>query len=302
MKNLVFFILGILYILSCTPQTTIRKQDTLASKRNYGAKEPIGPKIKIAIARFSNNTRFGKRRLGENLSDILITELNKTRRFIVLERAEVDKIVEQYKLSLAGLTEGKLQNLELLDADYLVVGAVTHYSVTTTGSSGIFGQSKTQTAKVMVDIRLVDVRDGKIILSETGEGLAQKVFKKVLGIGAAGGYDEALEQDAFRAAVIDLVEKIISTVDQRPWRCDVVKIEGTTAYINAGKESNLKLGTILHIYKTGETIRNVNGKILGYKKEKVGTGKVVEYFGDNGALIELGQPIQFGKGIYATLE
>jgi curli biogenesis system outer membrane secretion channel CsgG len=302
MRKINYLLLSLFFILACAPQTSVRKQDTLSSRRNYEIGAPVGPKIKIAVARFSNNTRFGKRRLGENLADVLITELNKTGRFVVLERAEVDKIIEQYKLSLSGLTEGKLQNLELLDADYLVIGAVSHYSVNTTGSSGIFGQSKKQTARTAVDIRLVDVRDGRLILSETGEGIAEKEFKKVLGVGSAGGYDESLEQDAFRVAVIDLVEKIIHTLDQRPWKCDIVKIEGNTAYINAGKESNLKLGTVLQIYLRGEAVTDLNGKILGYKKQKLGTGKVIEYFGENGAILQLDQKIPFQKGLYAMLK
>jgi aconitase A len=81
-----------------------------------------------------------------------------------------------------------------------------------------------------------------------------------------------------------------------------VKIEGNTAYINAGKESNLKLGTVLQIYLRGEAVTDLNGKILGYKKQKLGTGKVIEYFGENGAILQLDQKIPFQKGLYAMLK
>lgn len=301
MKQVMAILVILLFAVSCAPRTTITQTDTLSSLRDYNREVYTGPKWKIAVARFENNTPFAKRRLGDHISDALITELAQTGRFLVLERQEVDRIIEQYRLSLSGLTEGTLQDLELLDADYLVIGSVTHYSVTTTGSSDPFSQSKVQQAKVVVDIRLVDLRDGEVVFSESGEGLARKEYKKVLGFGSAGGYDESLEQEAFRVAVISLVGKLIQAVSGRPWRCDVVRIEANMAYINAGRKSHLKPGMKLEIRKQGEAVTGPDGKILGYKSEKMGTGTVREYFGENGAIVILDTPLIFEKGLYAVL-
>jgi curli biogenesis system outer membrane secretion channel CsgG len=268
-------------ISSCTTTRTVKK----TKSSSISVEKYLGPKQKIAVARFENATRFGQRRLGENITAVLSTELNKTNRFILLEREHVDKILEQVAFSQSGLTEGNLDQVALLDADFILAGAVTHYAVQTTGSKNIFTQSKTQTAQVKADVRIINVRTGEILLSETGSGIAEKEFSKVMGMGKTGGYDESLEMDAFRAAVVDVTENIIRVIDNRPWICDVVEIAEEGLYIDAGQQSNLMIGDSLDIYFRGEAVRNLSGIIIGYKEKMCAIGVVTKYFGENGALI-----------------
>jgi curli biogenesis system outer membrane secretion channel CsgG len=288
MRPIILFIsiLSITFI-SCTSSQKISRVAETSQPRKYLTKQYVGLKKKMAIAKFENVTRFGKRRLGENITDVLSTELSKTNRFILLERAEVDKILDQVALSQTGLTEGSLEQIQLMDADFILTGTVTHYAVTTTGSSNLITQSKKQKAEVAADVRIIDVRSGEIILSETGRGISEKEFDKVLGMGESGGYDESLEMDAFRSAVINLTENIISTLDKSPWACDVVKISDNNIYIDAGKKSNLTLGTILDVFQRGEAIRSLSGKIIGYEERIIGSGSIVEFFGADGSIVEV---------------
>lgn len=273
-------------LASCSASKKVSTVEDNATITDYKIPEYIGPKKKLAVAKFENATRFGKRRLGENMTNVLTTELSKTQRFVLLERSDVDKILDQLALSQSGITEGTLKQIQLLDADFILTGAVTHYAVTTTGSSNLFTQSKTQKAEVGADVRIVDVRTGEILLSESGKGSTEKEFDKVLGMGEDGGYDESLEMDAFRIAVIDLVENIVSTIDKTPWICDVVKISDSKLYIDAGRKSNLKKGVILNIYQKGETITNLSGQIIGFEEKMVGTGIISEFFGNDGAIVK----------------
>jgi len=254
--------------------------------RSYQTSDFSGPKKKLAVTKFENATRFGQRRLGDNMTDVLSTELSKSNRFILIERASIDQIVEQVALSQSGLTEGTLQQLELLDADYIITGKVTHYAVTTTGSSDLFSQKKIQNAEVAADMRIIDLRSGEVILAETGSGTAQREFKKVMGMGEDGGYDESLEMDAFRAAVVDLTGNIVRTLDKRPWVCDVIKVAGKELYIDAGRESNLKLLDTLKIYQKGEMVTNASGQTLGYREKYLDKGVVSEFIGERGAILQ----------------
>jgi len=274
-----------LILASCSSSKKTTTIDDSATIRDYKIPDYVGPKKKLAIAKFENATRFGKRRLGENMTTVLTTELSKSQRFILLERADVDKILDQLALSQSGITEGTLEQIQLLDADFILTGAVTHYAVTTTGSSNLFTQSKTQKAEVGADVRIVDVRTGEILLSESGKGSSEKEFDKVLGMGEEGGYDESLEMDAFRIAVIDLTENIVSTIDRIPWICDVVKISNSKLYIDAGRKSNLTQGMTLDIFQKGELITNLSGNVIGYEEKMVGTGVVSEFFGNDGAIL-----------------
>ena len=270
---------------ACSSSKKVTNLDDSATREDYKISEYYGPKKKLAIAKFENATRFGKRRLGENITDVLTTELSKTQRFNLLERADVDKILDQLALAQSGITEGTLEQIQLLDADFILTGTVTHYAVTTTGSSNLFTQSKTQKAEVGADVRIIDLRTGEILLSESGMGIAEKEFDKVLGMGEDGGYDESLEMDAFRTAVIDLTEKIILTSDEIPWICDVVKISNSKLYIDAGKRSNLTKGMGMDIFKKGEAITNLSGKVIGYEEEIIATGIITEFFGNDGSII-----------------
>ena len=53
-------------------------------------------------------------------------------------------------------------------------------------------------------------------------------------MGTTGGYDEAIEADALRAAAIYAVSNIVSQVDKTPWSANVVKVTDSEVYINAG--------------------------------------------------------------------
>jgi len=252
--------------------------------RNYETNKLIGPKKKLAITSFTNETRFGKRRLGQNASNILATELDKTNRFVLLERDKIEDLMSQIALSQSGLTLGNLQNTKFLDADFIITGAVTKYSVSTQGNKNVFTQSKTQIATVAVDVRIIDAKTGKIILSESGEGEATKEYSQVLGMGASGGYDESLEANAFRASIIKLMENIIKILESREWSCNVVKILGNKLYLDAGGKSNLKIGTRLKIYKLGDTITDLSGMIIGNEENFIGEIIVNNHFGENGSV------------------
>ena len=288
MKQYIILLLcAAFFFISCqTSQKTLTSHEKTVEPE-YVQAPFIGPKKKLAIAKFENATRFGKRRLGENITAVLSTELAKTQRFILIERADLQEILDQVALSQSGLTEGTLEEIRLLDADYILTGKVTKYAVTTSGSSDLFTQTKVQRAEVAADMRMIDVRSGEIILSESGEGAAERESGKVLGMGEDSGYDESLEMDAFRVAVVDLTRNIINTIDEMPWTCDVVKVSGTKLYIDSGKKSNLHTGMYFDLFSRGDGIKNLEGVIIGYEEQKIGSAVLVEFFGNDGAILEL---------------
>ena len=277
---------GFFFITCQSSQKTLSSSEPV-TEPEYSQAPFIGPKKKLAVAKFENATRFGKRRLGENITAVLSTELAKTERFILIERADLQEILEQLALSQSGLTEGTLEEIRLLDADYILTGKVTKYAVTTSGSSDLFTQSKRQRAEVAADMRMIDVRSGEVILSESGEGAAERESGKVLGMGEDSGYDESLEMDAFRIAVINLTRNIVTTIDDMPWTCDVVKVSGPKLYIDSGKKSNLQSGMRFDLFSRGEGIKNLEGVTIGYEEQKVGSATLVDFFGSDGAILQL---------------
>lgn len=107
---------------------------------------PRGLKRKVAIARFTNETNYGRSFLvdqnsnpiGKQALDILSKKLLDTEKFILLERADLEKINAELGLtSVAPLKNG---------ADYLIVGSITAFGRKTEGEVGVFTRKKRQTA------------------------------------------------------------------------------------------------------------------------------------------------------------
>ncbi|WP_259780417.1 CsgG/HfaB family protein [Aestuariispira ectoiniformans] len=238
-------------------------------------------KRKVAIARFTNETRYGKTflrnksddPLGKQATDMLTADLVKSGQFMVFERPDIEKIKSEQAYLKAE------QNL--IGVDTLVVGSVTEFGRHTTGKTGFFSSTKKQLARATVEIRLVDTRTGHAFFSAEGHGEASSEAGNVAGFGNRAEYDGTVNDRAIGAAVSDVVSSLISKLDERPWRTDILKIEGDKMYISGGKFQGLKVGDRLNVMKAGETIRSEQtGFDIELPATKVGTIEILAHFGN----------------------
>lgn len=267
---------------------SIQKEDPILKETKREEVKPIGPKKRIGVVAFENKTKYGER-LGGAAADILITELARTGRFIVVERGRLDKIMTEEELGMTGIADPKTATRlgKILGLNAIIIGAISQFGVKTFGSDYLVTQSKTQIAEATVDIRLVDTDTGQVLYADSGEGIAKRTVGEVLGLGTKAGYDETLEGNALRSAITGFVDKIISQMDKKTWSCRVVHIKTSTGevFINAGKESALSLGIILNIFHPGQEIKDpLTGNIIGYDEAPVGRMKVERYFGEDGSV------------------
>ena len=148
---------------------------TTLSEQSNGAQTL---KRKVAIARFSNETRSGQSfmrdesgdRLGKQASDILSARLSSTGSFLMFERSDSTKISAEQML--AGLKESGVA------VDYLILGSVSEFGRSVESVSGVFSRAKAQRAYAKVNVRLVDVETGRIVHSAEGAGEAVSETKK----------------------------------------------------------------------------------------------------------------------------
>jgi len=268
----------------CAHSTTVKKKQAVTIEKQKEVFVP--PKKKISVAEFENKTAYGQRRLGTAASDVLLTELGKSGKFILVERAKLDKVMEEQKLQTTGMIDANTVAAmgKMLGLDAIVVGSVSQFGVKTGGSDYLLMQSKRQTAECTVDIRVIEVETGKILYIDSGKGVAKSSKGSFLGMGTKGGYDETLEGESLRAAIAKFVDNIIYQVNARPWSCRVAEVDENNIYLDAGQESNLKLGTKLVVFHQGKEIRSPDtGMVIGRTEEKVGEVEVVDYFGENGS-------------------
>ena len=117
-------------------------------------------KRKVAIGRFSNETQYDKGifydkendPMRKQALDLLSAKLAASGKFILLEREDLDVLVSE-----AG------NNMQIINADYIILGSITEFGRKIEGEQRVFTNTKTQTVEVGVSLRLVDVQTGMII-------------------------------------------------------------------------------------------------------------------------------------------
>jgi curli biogenesis system outer membrane secretion channel CsgG len=215
-----------------------------------------GLKRKVAVGRFTNETKYGqsffvddqKDRIGKQAVDILSNKLLQTEKFIILERADLDKI--QKELSIGSVAPHK--NM----ADFIIVGSVTEFGRKDTGEVGIFSRTKRQTAFAKVHVRMIDVSTGQIIYSEDGEGTAFAEAGSIFGVGGQAGYDSTLNDKALESAITNLASNIIEKLLDKPWRGYILGQEDKQLMISGGKSQNIKEGDVFQVYVEGRRVKN----------------------------------------------
>lgn len=240
-----------------------------------------GLKRKVAIARFSNETKYGQSffidknddRIGKQAVDILSSKLLATEKFILLERADLEKINTELSL-------GDAQSLKNA-ADYLIIGSVTEFGRKEEGEVGIFSRTKKQTAFAKVHIRLVDVYSGQIIYSEEGEGEAFAEAGTIMGVGGQAGYDSTLNDKAMDAAITNLASNVIENLLDKPWRGYILGYEEGNLIISGGKSQNIKEGEVFQLMLNGNKVKNPQTNMLiTLPGKKIGMIKVLTPMGD----------------------
>nr|WP_315017268.1 CsgG/HfaB family protein [uncultured Campylobacter sp.] len=169
-----------------------------------------GQKIAVSIGRFSNQSSYqngvfsdGEDRLGNQAQTILISNLQQSGRFSVLDRSNMRAIKEESALNK------EAQNIK--GARYVITGDVTEFGRKTTGDHqlfGILGKGKTQTAYAKVNLNVVDVKNSEVVYSAQGAGEYELSNREVLGFGGSAGYDSTLNGKVLSLAIIEAVNNL----------------------------------------------------------------------------------------------
>lgn len=238
-------------------------------------------KRKLAIARFTNETNYGRSlmtdeqydRIGKQASDMLSARLVKSGKFLVFERPDIKKIELEQKY---------IPDARMIGVDTLIVGSITEFGRSVEGKRGFLSGTKNQVARAKVEIRLVDVKTGYVFYSASGAGEANTESGEIAGYGSRAEYDGTLNDRAIGAAISDVMDSIVRTLEERQWKTHILSVENNQVYISGGNRQGLKLGDKLYIAKEG---KKVISKQTGFEIElppvEIASVKVLSFFGDN---------------------
>ena len=286
MKDLrnVIIILALFSLSGCAATMGVKmKQDVSANATEKVDSKYTGPRRRVGVVAFENKTAYGQNRLGQAASDILITELVKTGKFIVVDRDKMEKLMEEQKLGLTGAIDPNTaaQMGKILGLNAIVTGAISNFGTRTTGSDYLVTQTKRQEASCTVDIRVVDAETGQILLADSGKGVSKVGSGSFLGLGTKGGYAESIEGDALRAAVSQLIVNITSQINKKPWSCRIAQVSNDKVYLSAGTESGLQIGQKLKVFSQGSEIKDPDsGLVIGHEEEEIGQVEIASHAGE----------------------
>jgi len=262
-------------------EAPVSRAEQQAAQAAAQAPETKRLKRRIAIGRFSNETRYGRSflhdenndPLGKQVSDMLSRQLVESGRFLVFERPDMGRIENEQVI---------LGESNLIGVDALILGSLTEFGRATTGQRGFLSGTKMQTAHATVEIRLVDPRTAHALFATSGSGEASTESGTVAGFGSKADYDATLNDKAIAAAISDLIGKLIDKLEERPWRTDILRAEGNRVFITGGERQGLEIGGELAVMRAGETVRSAqSGFDIQLPPARIATVRVSAFFGDS---------------------
>lgn len=272
---------------------TLAFSDETEGRKEYGHYQ--GPKKTVAVTKFDAHgafvAKYGGWDIGGGLAAQFISELSRTNRFIVVDRADLKSVLREQQMGLEKLTKtGAPRAGNLLGVQHLIRGSVTQFEQNESGGGLSLGISlpglggalspQLRNGSVGMDIRIIDTTSGRVIKTYT-------VKKEVSGLALAadastgkfnfGGdiFKKTALGKATRAAIADAVAQIVEGMEAVPWQALVASVKGPKVYINAGEKANIKPGDRLLIYRVVERITDpATHEVLGVEERKIGEMRV----------------------------
>ena len=215
MKQSVFGWLLLFTLLMSGCATTERASVVEVQKVPASSIPFSGPKLLVSIGKFENRSPFmrgiftdGVDRLGNQAKTILISHLNQSGRFNVLDRENMSAASQEAQL--------KGQERRVIGADFLIVGDVTEFGRKEVGDHqlfGILGRGKEQIAYSKVTINVVNANTSEVVFSAQGAGEYGLSNREVIGFGSTASYDFTLNGKVLDFAIKQAIDTLAKAVD-----------------------------------------------------------------------------------------
>jgi curli biogenesis system outer membrane secretion channel CsgG len=268
--------------------------------------EPTAPKMRVAVLdlsgslmrlqtgfvpNFSNGEVVSSQPsdFARGLTEMLTTELVKTGKFVVLERAALQQLTAEQDFAATERVSPETapaRNL-ITGAQALITGDITEVAPDNSkigagfNIAGFNTKIGRTTAKVVLNIRMIDAVTGEVIFSERVKGTSSKT-----GLSSdAAKQDQALSFEAqsnkplgraSRKAIELAVAALVSRMDSIPWQGRVVEVRGNDVYINAGAEQGIRVGMGFEVYERQQALIDPDsGRMLGAPERRIGAINIV---------------------------
>ena len=179
-----------------------------------------GVRQQIAVGKFDNRSNFmrgvftnGVDRLGSQAKTILVSHLQQTNRFIVLDRENMGEIRQEAEFSK------RQQSIQ--GARYVITGDVSEFGRKEVGDHqlfGILGRGKQQVAYAKVTLNVVDVGTSQVVYSANGAGEYSLSNREIIGFGGTASYDSTLNGKVLDLAIRQAVDALVAGIESGAWQ------------------------------------------------------------------------------------
>ena len=210
---------SVLVLVGCATETSRSVQ---VEKVQSAAAPYVGVRVPISVGKFDNRSSFmrgvfsdGVDRLGSQAKTTLISHLQQSQRFSVLDRENMAETSQEAKL------QGTAQTLK--GASYVVTGDITEFGRKEVGDMqlfGVLGRGKSQVAYAKVTLNIVNSLTSEVVYSARGAGEFELSNREVLGFGGTASYDATLNGKVLDLAMREAVNSLVAGRDAGAWGKD----------------------------------------------------------------------------------
>jgi curli biogenesis system outer membrane secretion channel CsgG len=216
MKGLIGAVILTVGFLGCATEShrVLQTHQVASAGTHYG-----GPKNALVVGKFDNRSSYmrglfsdGVDRLGSQSKTILITHLQQTGRFNVLDRENMEEGIREAAL------KGKTQKIK--GADFAVTGDIVEFGRREVGDValfGILGSGKKQIAYSKVNLNIVDVLTSEVVYSAQGAGEYELSQREIIGFGSTVSYDSTLNGKVLDLAMREAVNRLVEGLERGHW-------------------------------------------------------------------------------------
>jgi hypothetical protein len=285
-----------------TPAGYYSDSDAAKGGAESGAKlEKLkGPKKKVLVLGFWNDTPVGDESLGAFAAEELKRELYLSKRILFPDDKFISGATKDFVEGDRVQTAQLVREGRRFGVSAVVVGRISKITFRQDREEvGILRQAESAVV-VDIEMKVFDVASGREVSSYKRTGAASNTAHVVFDEDQLASREARAEisKDAIREAILRLVPDVQVSMDKMDWQGRIAKIVGNKVYLNAGRASGLLAGDILKVLSVGEEIVDpVTKAFLGRSEGLLkGTLEVSDFIGTDSAMATIHTGGNFQEG------
>jgi curli biogenesis system outer membrane secretion channel CsgG len=215
-----YLVVSTLFVLLMSGCATESHQRLTLEKVAAASQPYSGARAPIVVGKFDNRSSFmrglfsdGVDRLGSQAKTLLISHLQQTNRFSVLDRENLSEADREASI--------KKQAHQRKGADYIITGDIVEFGRKEVGDQqlfGLLGRGKEQIAYAKIALNIVDIQTSEVVYSVQGAGEYALSNREVIGFGGTSSYDSTLNGKVLNLAMQEAIDQLTAAMNSGAWK------------------------------------------------------------------------------------